>query len=50
VRNEQGDILNLANSAEGWQGIYTTLDVAEWTTYGPFAVVAIPLLVNFPPT
>lgn len=39
----------IANSAWGWMGINDVLDVLDWQTLGPFAVVAAPLHVAFPP-
>lgn len=44
------EYLVLANSAPGWMGVYDTLDVNQFELLGPFAVVAVPLLVHFPPS
>lgn len=48
VRGTDGHTLDLANSAEGWRDIYSTLDQTDWDRLGPFAVVAVPLLVHWP--
>lgn len=50
VRGYSDGALHLANSAQGWMGVYTTLNDAQWSGLGPFAVVAAPLHVAFPPT
>lgn len=39
----------LANSAPGWMGIGDALDASDWDYLGPFAVVAAPRHVAFPP-
>jgi hypothetical protein len=49
VRGSVGVNLDLANSAEGWQGITNLLSEGNWNELGPFAVVAVPLLRSFPP-
>ena len=49
VRGSDAMDLVLANSAPGWQGVDQVLDEQQWNALGPFAVVAVPLLVNFPP-
>lgn len=49
VRGWDGSSLQLANSAEGWMGVYSTLSAGQWNALGPFAVVAAPLHVAFPP-
>lgn len=49
VRGTEDDHLWLANSAEGWMGVTAILDEDQWTELGPFAVVAVPLLIRFPP-
>lgn len=48
VRVADGDKLLLANSAPGWCGIDQELVESDWLALGPFAVVAVPLLVQFP--
>lgn len=49
VRGFDGVQLQLANSAQGWMGVYTALSAAQWSALGPFAVVCAPLHVAFPP-
>ena len=49
VRRYNGYALEIANSAPGWMGITDTLTESDWVTLGPFAVVAAPLHVAFPP-
>lgn len=49
VRSSDVDVLQLANSAEGWGDVYATLEEEQWNERGPFAVVAVPLLRYFPP-
>jgi hypothetical protein len=49
VRGVQPYGLLLANSARGWQAIYDVLLEDDFDRLGPFAVVAVPLLRNFPP-
>lgn len=48
VRGVEGEALSLANSAEGWMGISNLLYDTDYAALGPFAVVAVPLLVHFP--
>ena len=48
VRNAREDTMYLANSAPGWMGIDQELSDTDWWTLGPFAVVAVPLLAEFP--
>jgi|SRR5215469_13882408 len=48
VRYSDGQVLYLANSAPGWMGIDQVVDEDGWNRLGPFAVVAVPLLVAFP--
>ena len=50
VRCSLEDGLFLANSAEGYSGVYETLEEDQWIALGPFAVVAVPLLTSFRPT
>lgn len=50
VRYADGDLLFLANSAPGWMGVTQSMNSMQWYDLGPFAVVAIPLLLKFPPT
>jgi len=42
--------LYLANSAPGWQGVGQELVQEQYDALGPMAVVAVPLLRNFPPS
>lgn len=49
VRIAELGVLYLANSAEGWQGVYDSMTMEQWNELGPFAVVAVPLLRSFPP-
>jgi hypothetical protein len=49
VRKFDGVQLQIANSAQGWMGVYTTLSAGQWNSLGPFAVVAAPRHVAFPP-
>lgn len=49
VRSAGTEILYIANSAEGWQGVGTVLVEEQWNALGPFACVAVPLLHSFPP-
>lgn len=49
VRFADNGILLLANSAPGWQGITQTMEEMDFHAWGPFAVVAVPLLIRFPP-
>lgn len=48
VRGFDGMDLVLANSAPGWMGVEQVLSEAQWNKLGPFAVVAVPLLTQFP--
>ena len=41
--------LVLANSAPGWCGVDQRMDEQQFNQLGPFAVVAAPLLIHFPP-
>lgn len=50
VRGVADGLLSLANSAEGWAGVYDTLASPDWDRLGPFAAVAVPLLRSFPPS
>jgi hypothetical protein len=50
VRQSYGGVLVLANSAPGWMSVTDILTETDWPVLGPFACVAVPLLVNFPPT
>lgn len=50
VRYSEGDVLYLANSAPGWKGVDQQLTYIDWCALGPFAIVAVPLLRNFPPS
>lgn len=49
VRTASGGVLELANSAEAWMNVYSTLNEFQWNELGPFAVVCVPLLRSFPP-
>jgi len=49
VRSAEAGLMELANSAEGWMNVWSTLTYNDWSTLGPFACVAVPLLRNFPP-
>jgi hypothetical protein len=49
IRGEAGGRLAIANSAPGWMGIYDELTADDWIELGPFAVVAAPTHVAFPP-
>lgn len=49
VRGYADGVLQLANSAPGWMGVDQTIDEVQWEALGPFAVVAVPLLVHLPP-
>jgi len=48
VRGTDGTNLLLANSAEGWQGVYDTMNSSQFVALGPFAAVPVPLLRQFP--
>lgn len=48
VRTSHNGVLYLANSAPGWCAVDQQLDFDQWQDLGPFAVVAVPLLTNFP--
>lgn len=49
VRLAQDGALLLANSAPGWGGVTDQLWVDDFERLGPFAVVAVPLQLKFPP-
>lgn len=49
VRYTAYDYLVLANPAPGWQGIEQTMTESQFNYLGPFAVVAVPLNIQFPP-
>jgi hypothetical protein len=49
VRGVDGNDLAIANPAPGWMGVYDLLSQTNWNELGPFAVVAVPLSVQFPP-
>jgi hypothetical protein len=48
VRYGDSGTLKLANSAPGWGGVDQVLEEEDWHIFGPFAVVPVPLLTNFP--
>ena len=48
VRSGNNGVLQLANSAPGWRGIDQALEEADWYGLGPFAVLPVPLLTDFP--
>ena len=50
VRGVENEYMLLANSAPGWMGIDQRLFEGDWNGLGPFAVVAVPLLHEFPPS
>lgn len=49
VHGVRGPDLWVANSAPGWMGITDVLGEDAYYSLGPFAVVVVPLSVQFPP-
>lgn len=49
VRGPIGDDLAIANSAPGWCGVDDRLSEQSFYELGPFAVVAVPIHLEFPP-
>lgn len=49
VRGTAGGDLAIANPAPGWQGVYDTLGDTQFVYLGPFAVISVPVMLQFPP-
>lgn len=49
VHGVRGPDLWIANSAPGWMGITDDLSEDSFYSLGPFAVVVVPLSIQFPP-
>jgi hypothetical protein len=41
IKGAQDGLIQIANSAEGYKGVYSTLDRSQWNTWGPWSCLWI---------